>query len=674
MDTADTRSSNDMDVPETMPSNDDTGPVNVTIRLPSFPSPDDPIVPSSLRYSLLLFQAQSGYPLWCPEPMSGLPQEYTDVGVQIGDVGILHHDMSFDFLFNITYPADHPVNLQFGVPVDFVPIAKERLQIMETAKYRKKDTHLDGPRHILSSKRIPEEELDPRHQRAYEFLTHVTGSGAMLMLPDGSTRYILMNQAIFRQYACENAQKWFEYAEGCRGREFSPKVHPSLYLVTGCEKSTAWGVASFYNRQSARKLVILPFAADKPRRAFSWGYDGQADSKCYPDAEDMDFGGESRLNQCVFLRGFKVSKRGRSEIQVHDVPGDSTPAGEILNIGSFSMLSDTNSSAMPSTSSIGGSSMNETTDNRCIGSIGMFDAGLSVDGSATWETPALYHPCDVINNFMLDIATAVRGSIGIAISHDDDWCSATPNSSGIVDSKTLIEQLLTRHKVVIDKDIVYTDVMSAKMIKDSGDKTSYKDASINAVFVEIVRLNSSRGNPQSESSFEDLVGEVSANMEWLIRSGSTEVDSDTVFDPSNTGSFNRPVAEQRSPSRIPNLGIRNDVFEGSGGGSGGEEGNGNGSVTQCTNCQTTNTPMWRRDSEGRPLCNACGLFYKLHGAARPLSLKTDVIRKRNWSVKSDSSTKIKVRGNSSTPNSSLARGSAGRVVKEERQTSSGRRE
>ncbi|KAL7421551.1 Sodium- and chloride-dependent GABA transporter 1 [Cryptotrichosporon argae] len=52
-------------------------------------------------------------------------------------------------------------------------------------------------------------------------------------------------------------------------------------------------------------------------------------------------------------------------------------------------------------------------------------------------------------------------------------------------------------------------------------------------------------------------------------------------------------------------------------------------ATVCTNCQTTNTPLWRRDPEGQPLCNACGLFYKLHGVVRPLSLKTDVIKKRN---------------------------------------------
>lgn len=53
--------------------------------------------------------------------------------------------------------------------------------------------------------------------------------------------------------------------------------------------------------------------------------------------------------------------------------------------------------------------------------------------------------------------------------------------------------------------------------------------------------------------------------------------------------------------------------------------------TTCTNCFTQTTPLWRRNPEGHPLCNACGLFLKLHGVVRPLSLKTDVIKKRNRS-------------------------------------------
>ncbi len=50
--------------------------------------------------------------------------------------------------------------------------------------------------------------------------------------------------------------------------------------------------------------------------------------------------------------------------------------------------------------------------------------------------------------------------------------------------------------------------------------------------------------------------------------------------------------------------------------------------TTCSNCQTTVTPLWRK-IENQTLCNACGLFFKLHGTDRPLSLKTNTIRKRN---------------------------------------------
>lgn len=51
----------------------------------------------------------------------------------------------------------------------------------------------------------------------------------------------------------------------------------------------------------------------------------------------------------------------------------------------------------------------------------------------------------------------------------------------------------------------------------------------------------------------------------------------------------------------------------------------------CSNCGTQTTPLWRRDIDGLPICNACGLFVKLHGIPRPRSLRTDGIKKRKRS-------------------------------------------
>ncbi|KAG1893553.1 uncharacterized protein F5891DRAFT_962795, partial [Suillus fuscotomentosus] len=41
------------------------------------------------------------------------------------------------------------------------------------------------------------------------------------------------------------------------------------------------------------------------------------------------------------------------------------------------------------------------------------------------------------------------------------------------------------------------------------------------------------------------------------------------------------------------------------------------------------TPLWRKGDEGKTVCNACSLYYKLHGSARPISMKSDIIRKRS---------------------------------------------
>lgn len=48
----------------------------------------------------------------------------------------------------------------------------------------------------------------------------------------------------------------------------------------------------------------------------------------------------------------------------------------------------------------------------------------------------------------------------------------------------------------------------------------------------------------------------------------------------------------------------------------------------CSNCKTSTTSLWRRNADGDPVCNACGLYFKLHGVPRPMSMKKEHIQQR----------------------------------------------
>ncbi|KAM4539855.1 zinc finger transcription factor Trps1 isoform 1-T5 [Odontesthes bonariensis] len=73
---------------------------------------------------------------------------------------------------------------------------------------------------------------------------------------------------------------------------------------------------------------------------------------------------------------------------------------------------------------------------------------------------------------------------------------------------------------------------------------------------------------------------------------------------------------------------------GSGGGGGAQDGKGGatkeesqsllrrrrGSGVFCANCLTTKTSLWRKNANGGYVCNACGLYQKLHSTPRPLNI------------------------------------------------------
>ncbi|KAJ2448462.1 hypothetical protein GGI03_007218, partial [Coemansia sp. RSA 2337] len=60
--------------------------------------------------------------------------------------------------------------------------------------------------------------------------------------------------------------------------------------------------------------------------------------------------------------------------------------------------------------------------------------------------------------------------------------------------------------------------------------------------------------------------------------------------------------------------------------------NQDGTLKKCTNCMTAETPSWRRHPDTQALlCNACGLYLRLHRKPRPITIdesgNVQVIRK-----------------------------------------------
>ncbi|KAJ7351466.1 GATA zinc finger-domain-containing protein [Mycena albidolilacea] len=49
---------------------------------------------------------------------------------------------------------------------------------------------------------------------------------------------------------------------------------------------------------------------------------------------------------------------------------------------------------------------------------------------------------------------------------------------------------------------------------------------------------------------------------------------------------------------------------------------------KCSHCSTRQTSVWRRSKTGAQVCNACGVYSRLRGKDRPLSLKRNKIRPR----------------------------------------------
>ncbi|KAJ7929701.1 hypothetical protein B0H13DRAFT_1540946, partial [Mycena leptocephala] len=183
-------------------------------------------------YCNQLVRRKRGFPLYVPGPQPNRPAEYQKTGVSIGDVGRITEEGIFDFFFNIYLPADHPINNN-NVPENFAPLPHYSSEDVLDLPYRPGD-------HVSTSS---VQRLDPDEIPTSHFIFRCRApQGALLALPQGAHLKKLANLDLVREYAAAHAESWYEYVNGPRGRGLANGL---LYLVTGAEKASAWGMASF---------------------------------------------------------------------------------------------------------------------------------------------------------------------------------------------------------------------------------------------------------------------------------------------------------------------------------------------------------------------------------------------------------------------------------------------
>jgi hypothetical protein len=129
--------------------------------------------------------------------------------------------------------------------------------------------------------------------------------GAILVLPDGGSRSDALNKRKFRELITHNAVSWYQFANETLGRDIQ---NGSLYLITGRDASPSYGVASFSDN-SGTESVAASFLAtegedDHRRRVYSW-------RTHHSISHRTGIGENGLMNQCVFLRGFRIAVNER---------------------------------------------------------------------------------------------------------------------------------------------------------------------------------------------------------------------------------------------------------------------------------------------------------------------------------------------------------------------------
>ena len=128
------------------------------------------------------------------------------------------------------------------------------------------------------------------------------------MMPNWAYHEDLLNLENFLSVKSKDVEEWYRFTISSRGRRIK---NGQLRLVTGCDKTNSWGIATY---SDLRGPATLSLAADstQPPVEYTWNYEGRvtANLKAGPKSEESlnstgreEYPPDTR-NQCTFLRSF----------------------------------------------------------------------------------------------------------------------------------------------------------------------------------------------------------------------------------------------------------------------------------------------------------------------------------------------------------------------------------
>ncbi|KAF8812950.1 hypothetical protein BYT27DRAFT_7207411 [Phlegmacium glaucopus] len=394
-------------------------------------SQEIPLQKSNDIYERHLTPKGRGFPLWIPQPNHRLDPDYRRTGIRIGDVGIITHSGAFSFLFNICLPHDDPVNPQM-LPERFAPISPPI-----------SPTDIEGFAVFMTGSHLASASIE-KTQTSVDTSIALSGivfessasEGAILTMPQGARSEDLGNYARFRDYAAANIDDWYKFVNGPRGREAK---NGDVRLVTGFDKTTSWGIATFSNQ--TRHDFRLRFGPSEGAGFYAWEYSGAAaEVRAGPDSSEND---ELRRdsdppdvqfeNQCLFVRTLNITLADDVWVDIHSSLGSVHVDPRHSHYPHVRDYSDSNNphSNDPGTSS-GSSSLPsqgvQPRMQRTAGSLyGLQDADVTNNNPAMFISGPLESLVGVVSQrshlskVLNDILLAKVPTAKMAITHDDDW-------------------------------------------------------------------------------------------------------------------------------------------------------------------------------------------------------------------------------------------------------------